>query len=40
MDEEQAAFEKLTLRDLKMWSSTALKIFNNYIIIKMSRVWC
>ena len=31
MDEEEAVFEQLTLNDIKMWSSTALKTFNNYI---------
>ena len=33
MDEEQAVFEQLTLSDVKKWSSTALKTFNNYTII-------
>ena len=33
MDEEQAVFEHLTSSDFKMWSSTALKTFNNYSII-------
>ena len=31
-DEEQAAFEFLTLNDFKKWSSTALKAFNNSTI--------
>ena len=33
MDKEQAVFEQLTLSNLNKWSSTALKTFNNYIII-------
>ena len=33
MDEEQVVFEQLTLSDVKKWSSTALKTFNNYTII-------
>ena len=33
IDEEQAVFEQLTLSDYKKQSSTALKTFNNYIII-------
>ena len=33
MDEEQAAFEELTLNDFNKWSSTALKTFNNHNII-------
>ena len=33
MDAEQAIFEQLTLSDFKMLSSTALKTFNNDIII-------
>ena len=33
MDEEQALLEQLTLSDMKMWSFTALKTFNNYNII-------
>ena len=28
MDEEQSVFEQLPLRDLKKWSSTALKTCN------------
>ena len=48
MDKKQAVFEQLTLSDFKMWSSTALKTFNNYTIIvtnnsdkiRISRISC
>ena len=33
MDEEQAVFEQIILSDLKIWSSIALKTFNNFSII-------
>ena len=33
MDEGQAVFEQLTLNELKIWSSTTLKNFNNYSLI-------
>ena len=33
MDKKQAAFEQLTLSDLKKWSPTALKTFKNYITL-------
>ena len=38
MDEEQALLEQLTLSDMKMWSFTALKTFNNYNIIITSNI--
>ena len=31
MDEEQGVFERLTSSNLKMWSFSALRAFNNYI---------
>ena len=45
MDKEQAVFEQITLSDLKNSSSTALKTFSNYTIIrtnnsyKISKLW-
>ena len=33
MGEEQAVFEQIILSDVKMWSSKALKTFNNFSII-------
>ena len=33
IDKVQAVFEQLTLRDIKKWSSTVLKNFNNCTII-------
>ena len=30
MDKEQAVFEQLTLSDFEIWSSPALKAFNNH----------
>ena len=39
MDEEQATFEHLTLRDFKKWSSTALKaqsqVCDNFWLLKV-----
>ena len=32
MDEKQAVFEQLALRQFKIWSSTASRILNNYSI--------
>ena len=37
MDKEQAVFEQLSLSDFKMWSSIALKAFNNYTIIMTNK---
>ena len=39
MDEEQPVFEQVILSDFKMWSSTALKTFNNdsVVITNISR---
>ena len=31
-DEDQVAFEQLTLTNFKKWSATALKTLNNYTI--------
>ena len=36
MDEKQAAFEQLALRQFKIWSSTASKTLNNYSIIMIN----
>ena len=36
MDEEQAVFEEITLSDFKNRSSTALKTFNNSVIIMIN----
>ena len=36
MNEEQDAIEELTLSDFKMWSSSALKIFNDCSIIMVN----
>ena len=33
MDEKQAVFEQLALRQFKIWSSTASRTLNNYSII-------
>ena len=43
MDEEKAAFEQLTLRDFKKWSSTALKawsqVWDNFWQMKALQKW-
>ena len=31
MDKNQAVFEQLTFSDFKIWSSTSLKTFNNFL---------
>ena len=36
MDEKQAVFEQLALRQFKIWSSTASKTLNNYSIIMIN----